>query len=47
MWLPLTCNERFHKIAALPSFENICYFCRWLLVGKCIGCRNLVKPPPR
>ena len=26
-------NERFHKIAALPSFENICYFCplvaRW------------------
>jgi len=36
---------RLHKIATLPSFENICNLCRWLLVVKCIGYR--VNPPPR
>jgi len=30
------CNKHIAKIAALPSFENICYFCRVLLVGKCV-----------
>jgi len=29
-------NGHIAKIAALPSFENNCYFCRVLLVGKCV-----------
>ena len=29
-------NGHIAKIAALPSLENICYFCRVLLVGKCV-----------
>jgi len=29
-------NGHIAKIAALPSFENICYFCRVFLVGKCV-----------
>jgi hypothetical protein len=31
---PPATNERFYEMAALPSFENNCYFRRWLLVGK-------------
>jgi hypothetical protein len=42
-----SCNERFRKIAAVRSFEKVYYFCRWLLVGKCVGSRNLAKPPGR
>jgi len=33
-------NVHIAKIAALPSFEKVCYFCRELLVGKCVGSRN-------
>jgi len=40
-------NERFHKIAALPSLEKKCTFARWLLRRKMCESRNLVKPPPR
>ena len=41
-------NKQFAKIAALPSLENICYFRRVLLVGKCVkaatsaSCRHVV-----
>jgi len=37
-------NGGIGKIAALPSFENIYYFCRVLLVGKCV--RAATSPIP-
>jgi len=42
-----TPNKQFAKIAALTSLENICYFCRWLLVGKCCESRDFGKLPER
>jgi len=41
LWL--THNGGIGKIAALPSFEKVCYFCRQLLVGKYVGSRNLAN----
>ena len=38
-------NGGIGKIAALPSFEKVCYFCRELLVGKCV--RAATSPIPR
>jgi hypothetical protein len=35
-WQARTPNGGIGKIAALPSFEKVCYFCRELLVGKCV-----------
>jgi len=35
-----TPNGHIAKIAALPSFEKVCYFCRELLVGKRVESRN-------
>ena len=37
-------NGGIGKIAALPSFDKICYFCRELLVGKCV--RAATSPIP-
>jgi len=42
----VTYSENFNAFAlctALPSFEKVCYFCRELLVGKCVGSRNLAN----
>jgi hypothetical protein len=38
-------NGGIGKIAALPSFENIYYFCRELLVGKSVEAAT--SPIPR
>ncbi|MDR0206754.1 MAG: hypothetical protein LBI45_05815, partial [Bacteroidales bacterium] len=38
-------NGGIGKIAALPSFEKVCYFCRRLLVGKCV--KAATSPIPK
>ena len=43
IWRALTHNGGIGKIAALPSFEKVYYFCRELLVGKCSESRNLAN----
>jgi hypothetical protein len=40
-----SCNGGIGKIAALPSFEKVCYFCRWLLVGKYV--KAATSPIPK
>jgi hypothetical protein len=46
-WQAQTPNGQFCVIAALPSFENICYFCTLVARRKVCGSRHLAKPQKR